>query len=85
MKKKEALKYSQAIEELNSILEGIESERIDIDEISLKVKRALELINLCRSRIRDTEMEVKKVLKEFDTESAEKQKTDGTRASESGS
>lgn len=79
MKKKEALKYSQAIEELNGILEGIESESIDIDEISLKVKRALELINLCRSRIRDTELEVEKVLKEFDTESAEKQKKNETR------
>jgi exodeoxyribonuclease VII small subunit len=63
---KKSIQYSEAIEELNSILEGLESERIDVDEVSLKVKRAVELIRFCREKIAKTEMEVKKIVKEFE-------------------
>lgn len=63
---KKSFKYSQALEELNNILVDLESERIDVDELSLKVKRAVELIDLCRERIEKTEAEVKKIVKEFE-------------------
>ncbi len=63
---KKAIQYSEAIEELNSILEGLESERIDVDEVALKVKRAVELIRFCREKIAKTELEVKKIVKEFE-------------------
>ena len=63
---KKIMRYSEAIKELNSILEGLESERIDVDEVSLKVKRAVELIRLCREKIAKTELEVKKIVKEFE-------------------
>lgn len=65
MAKKE-VKYNDAIKELEAILEGLESERIDVDELSLKVKRAIELIKICRSKIENTELEVKKIVKEFE-------------------
>ncbi|MCM8819594.1 MAG: exodeoxyribonuclease VII small subunit [Candidatus Omnitrophica bacterium] len=63
---KKAIKYSQAIEELNSILEDLESERIDVDEVSMKIKRAIELIRLCRQKIENTELEIKNIVKEFE-------------------
>jgi exodeoxyribonuclease VII small subunit len=63
---KKNLKYSQAIQELNSILEDLESEKIDVDDVSLKVKRAIELIKFCREKIEKTELEVRKVVKEFE-------------------
>lgn len=63
---KKEIKYSQAIEELNQILGDLESEKIDVDQVSTKVKRGVELIKLCRQRIEDTEMEVKKIVKEFE-------------------
>lgn len=62
---KKVLKYSQAIEELTVILEDLESEKIDIDEVTLKVARALELIKFCREKIENTEFEVSKIVKEF--------------------
>jgi exodeoxyribonuclease VII small subunit len=65
MSKKE-LNYSEAISELQKILEGLESEQIDVDEVSLKVKKAIELIRLCREKIEKTELEVKKIIKEFE-------------------
>ena len=63
---KKTLRYSEALKELNEILEGLEEESIDVDEVALKVKRASELIKLCRDRIEKTEMEVRKVVEEFD-------------------
>ncbi len=63
---KKDIKYSKAIEELNDILAGLESENIDVDEVSEKVKRATELIRICREKIAKTESEVKKIVKEFE-------------------
>ena len=66
MMAKKTIKYSEAVLELENILSGLESERIDVDEVALKVKRAVELINLCRERIEKTESEVKNIVKEFE-------------------
>ena len=61
MPKKEPT-YSKAMQELESIIEEIESESIEVDTLAEKVKRASHLIGLCRGKLRDTEGEVKKVL-----------------------
>ncbi|MBU1121496.1 MAG: exodeoxyribonuclease VII small subunit [Candidatus Omnitrophota bacterium] len=65
---KKVIKYSQAIDELNNILEGLESESIDVDEVSVKVKRAVELIELCREKIEATEFQVNKIVKDFEAD-----------------
>lgn len=65
---KKPFKYSEAIEELNTILADLESERIDVDEVSAKVKKAVELIKFCRDRISKTELEVRAIVKEFEKE-----------------
>ncbi|MFA5271420.1 MAG: exodeoxyribonuclease VII small subunit [Candidatus Omnitrophota bacterium] len=70
---KKPIKYSEAVNELNSILEDLESERVDVDELSVKVKRAVELIKLCREKIETTEFEVRKIVKEFDKNSDDKE------------
>lgn len=61
MPKKEPT-YSKAMQELEAIIEEIESESIEVDTLAEKVKRASHLIGLCRGKLRDTEGEVKKVL-----------------------
>jgi exodeoxyribonuclease VII small subunit len=58
--------YSEALKELNEILAGLESDTIDVDELSLQVKRAVELIKVCRGKIDSTEMEIKKIVEEFE-------------------
>ncbi len=68
---KKEIKYSKAVEELNAILDDLQSERVDVDEVADKVKRAIELIRLCREKITATELEVKKVIKEFGKEIGE--------------
>ncbi len=62
---KKEVKYSEAIDELNQILADLEAERIDVDQVSAKVKKAVELIKLCRGKIENTEMEVKKIVEDF--------------------
>jgi len=68
MNNKRELKYSQAIEELNQIVEDLQKETVDVDELSLKVKRAVELIKLCKEKIHKTELEVKNIVKELEEE-----------------
>lgn len=68
---KKEIKYSQAVDELNQILADLEAERIDVDQVSVKVKKAVELIKLCREKIENTEMEVKKIVKGFEKEKEE--------------
>jgi len=66
---KKAIKYNEAVNELNTILEDLESERVDVDELTVRVKKAVELIKLCREKIEETELEVRKIVKEFDKDS----------------
>lgn len=60
--------YRQAIDEIESIVNEIENETVDVDTLSRKVKRAAFLIKLCRKKLKTTDDEVKKILKEFDRE-----------------
>lgn len=69
---KKMIKYSEAVEKLNEILSELESERVDVDDLAVKVKEAIELIKLCRERIGKTELEVVKIVKEFDKDSKNK-------------
>lgn len=62
----EKLNYAGAIEELERIVGEIESETVSVDELTAKVKRAMYLIKFCRTRLKKTEDEVKKVLSETD-------------------
>lgn len=59
------ISYNQAFEELERILEDIKERNVDVDELSKKVKRARELIDICQKRIEQVEMEVEEVTKKF--------------------
>lgn len=62
------VKYSKAVEKLDEIIAKIESEDIDVDELSVKVKEAVELIKVCKSKIEKAELEVKKVVENLEIE-----------------
>ncbi|MFA8300879.1 MAG: exodeoxyribonuclease VII small subunit [Hyphomicrobiales bacterium] len=61
------ISYKDARDEMNIILEELESGDINVDELSKKVKRASELYTLCKAKLRKTDEEVQKILKEMDT------------------
>jgi exodeoxyribonuclease VII small subunit len=59
------ISYTDALNELNDIAREIENESIAVDELTLKLRRASELITLCRAKLRLTEEEVKKIIGEM--------------------
>ncbi len=62
---KKEIPYTQAIEELEEIVSSIENEDVNVDELSIKVKRAAELIKICNDKLHNTEEEVNSILKEI--------------------
>ncbi|MGC9471699.1 MAG: exodeoxyribonuclease VII small subunit [Bacteroidales bacterium] len=66
MTARKEISYSEAIGEIEEILTQIENEELDVDELSLKVKRVASLIRICRDKLGKTEAEVEKILKEMD-------------------
>lgn len=60
--------YTEAYDELEKIVSDLEAEEIQVDALSQKVKRAMELIRICKSKLRETEDDVKKVLEEMEGE-----------------
>jgi exodeoxyribonuclease VII small subunit len=60
------LNYARAFEELQSIVTEIELGQITVDILSEKVKRAAELIAICKTKLSSTEEDVNKILKELE-------------------
>ncbi len=61
--------YSDAFAELQQIVADIEDGEISVDELSEKVKRASELIAICKKKLTSTEEDVNQILKELEADS----------------
>ncbi len=68
---KKEIKFSEAFKELKAIIDSLEEESLDVDELTIKVERALKLIKMCKEKIEKTELEVKRILKKFEEEEDE--------------
>jgi exodeoxyribonuclease VII small subunit len=68
---KRKLNYTKALRELEQIINEIETESIDVDALTEKVKRATYLIKFCKGSLRTTEEEVKKALSEIEEKPVE--------------
>ncbi len=64
MPKKE-FSFTTAVNEIEKILQRIESGDLDIDRLSAEVKRASELIRECQKKLHSTEEEIKKIIDEM--------------------
>lgn len=60
------LSYKKAMAEIEEIVAKLEDNRLDVDELSEKVKRVSQLIAFCKSKLHDTEAEVENILKTMD-------------------
>ena len=59
------INYTKAFDELQESVHEIENGEISVDVLSKKVKRAAELIKICKSKLTSTEEDVSKILKEL--------------------
>jgi exodeoxyribonuclease VII small subunit len=64
----EEIKYTDAFEELQQIVLEIEEGEITVDELAVKVKRAAQLIKVCKNKLATTEEDVNEILKELEGE-----------------
>ena len=58
--------YTAAFEELQQIVRDMEDGEITVDELAIKVKRASELIKVCKNKLTSTEEDVNLILKELE-------------------
>jgi len=60
------LSYTEAKKELEAIVQSLEAGELDVDVLTTKVKRATELIALCKERLIKTDKELQKLLEEME-------------------
>lgn len=58
------IKYEAALAELQSIVSKMEKDELDVDQMSVQLKRAQELIKFCKDKLTKTDEEIKKILAE---------------------
>ena len=61
---KKELNYDEAFTELQAIVRRMENDELDIDQMSAQLKRAQDLIALCKEKLTKTDEEIKKILTE---------------------
>ncbi len=66
---KNEMTYESAYAELKRIASEIENESVSVDLLAEKVKRASELITFCQEKLRSTELEVNKIIKQMEARS----------------
>ena len=59
---KQEPKYEEAVRQLEAIVEKLENNELDIDELSAELKKAQQLIRLCKDKLTKTDAEIKKIL-----------------------
>jgi exodeoxyribonuclease VII small subunit len=66
--KPEELRFGEAMAELEAILRRVEEEEIDIDSLAEELRRAAELLEVCRSKIKKAEVEVTQIVQNLEEE-----------------
>jgi exodeoxyribonuclease VII small subunit len=66
MNTKKTVSYSEAMAEVEEILEKIENEELDVDELAEKVQRVSVLLKICKDKLTKTNEQVEQILKEME-------------------
>ena len=62
---KEELTYTEAFEQLQTIVKQMEDADISVDDLSENIKKASKLIKICKDKLTKTEQEVNKTIDEL--------------------
>ena len=60
------LSFNEAVEEVEQILHDLEADAVDIDTLGDEVKRAVELLQVCRNKLEKTDKEVRDLVAGLD-------------------
>ena len=56
------MKYEEAMRQLQEIVRKMENDELDIDQMSDQLKKAQELIKICRDKLTKTDEGIQKLL-----------------------
>lgn len=56
--------YNAAMQEVEQILASLEKNSLDVDEMSLKVKRATQLLQACKQKLYQADAEIQAVFED---------------------
>lgn len=59
---KQEIKYEEAVRQLETIVDKLEGNELGIDQLSTELKKAQQLIKLCKEKLTKTDNEIKKLL-----------------------
>jgi exodeoxyribonuclease VII small subunit len=62
--------YNEAIQELETILRSLETDQVDVDDLTARAERSAELIRLCRHKLRHAEASLDRVFDSLDEDDA---------------
>ena len=68
--------YNEAIQELESILRSLETDQVDVDDLTTRAERSAELIRLCRHKLRHAEASLDRVFDSLDEEDEPEEEDD---------
>jgi len=63
---KDKISYSAAIAEVEEILTRLNNDELDVDVLAKEVKRAAELIAVCKEKLRKAEEDIAGIIKKQD-------------------
>jgi exodeoxyribonuclease VII small subunit len=58
--------YNEAIQELETILRSLETDQVEVDDLTARAERSAELIRLCRHKLRHAEASLDRVFDSLD-------------------
>lgn len=62
------IKYEEALKQLETIVDKMENDELDIDSLGEQLKTAQKLIKLCKDKLTKTNEEIKKILEDNNKE-----------------
>ena len=63
--------YNEAIQELETILRSLETDQVDVDDLTARAERSAELVRLCRHKLRHAEATLDRVFDSLDEDEDE--------------
>ena len=63
--------YNEAIQELETILRSLETDQVDVDDLTARAERSAELVRLCRHKLRHAEASLDRVFDSLDEDEDE--------------
>ena len=68
--------YNEAIQELETILRSLETDQVDVDDLTARAERSAELIRLCRHKLRHAEASLDRVFDSLDEEETDDEESE---------